>query len=118
MTAAEWEPIADRLASAYPASDFGAERRAEYLEALGAFGAEAVASAVDALVRETRSAPPSAPVIRQAVLRAGRPGPRTPAPEPGLAIQRARIYGLSFLSSAVSALALILLVVWWLWARG
>ncbi len=118
MTASEWEPIADRLASAYPASDFGAERRAEYLEALGALDARAVGSAVDALLREPRSAPPSAPVIRQAVLRTGRPVPRTPPPEPGLSIQRARIHGLSFLSSAFSALALVLLAVWWLWSRG
>ena len=115
MTSAEWEPIADRIAAAFPKADFAAERRAEYLAALEALPAASVATAVETLLREPRSGPPSAPVIRQAVVR---PAPSAPAPALGLPIDRARIYGLSFLSSAVSALALVLLAVWWLWSRG
>lgn len=118
MTSSEWEPIADRISAAFPTADFGPERRAEYLAALAALPAAGVGSAVDALVLEPRGAPPSAPVIRQAVLRAGRPAPASPRSDPAQAIQRARIYGLSFLSSAVSAIALVLIAIWWLWSRG
>ena len=118
MTSSEWEPIADRISAAFPQAGFGPERRAEYLAALGALPAAAVGSAVDALLLEPRGAPPSAPVIRQAVLRAGRRAPRSAPPDPGLANQRARIYGLSFLSSAISAIALVVIAVWWLWSRG
>ena len=118
MTSSEWEPVADRVAAAFPKADFGPERRAEYLHALEALPADGVSRAVNALLREPRADPPSAPVIRQAVLRAARPARPSARPDPALVIQRARIYGLSFVSSALSAVVLVVLAVWWLWWRG
>ena len=116
MDASEWHPIAECIAAAYPGADFGAERRAEYLDALRALPAEEVSRAVDDLLTEARSGPPSAPVIRQAVRRAGDPVVRPQRLDAASAARRAQISALAFISSAVSALALVGIGIWWLWS--
>ncbi len=116
MDASEWHPIAERIAATYPGADFGAERRAEYLDALRALPAAEVSRAVDHLLTEARSGPPSAPVIRQAVRRAGDPAVRSRGVDAASAARRAQISALAFISSAVSALALAGIGIWWLWS--
>lgn len=115
MDASQWEPIADRLAAAFPDGGFDADRRARYLEALAPLPADGVARAVGQLLSEARAAPPSAAVIRQEVLH-----PR--APEAGAAwldmagSVRTRLPTLALLSTLVTVLALAAIAMWWLWS--
>ena len=114
MDASQWEPIADRLAAAFPDSGFDADR-AEYLQALAPLPADGVARAVDALLDEARSAPPSAAVIRREALH-----PRAPAPGAAwldvAGSVRARLPTLALLSTLFTVLALAALAMWWLWS--
>ncbi len=114
MDASQWEPIADRIASAHPDAGFDGERRAAYLDALGGLPADAVSRAVDVLLLEPRAAPPSPAVIRQAVRRADTPQPSSPWLDAVASARRTHLPALALLSSAVSALALIGIAIWWL----
>lgn len=118
MDASQWEPIAARIAAAYPDAGFDETRREAYLETLAALPADAVSRAVDALLTEPRAAPPSAPVIRQAVRRADAPAtdPEWLAAAGGA--RRSWVPALAIVSSALSAIALGALAVWWLWSGG
>ncbi len=118
MDASQWEPIAERIAAAFPDAGFDAPRRAAYLDALSALPADAVSRAVDALLTEAREGPPSAAVIRQAVRRADAPAAEGAWLAPADAVRRAHLPALALLSSAVTALALIGIAVWWVWAGG
>lgn len=115
MDASQWEPIADRLAAAFPDAGFDAARRMRYLDALAPLPADGVARAVDQLLSEARAAPPSAAVIRQEVLH-----PRAPAPGTGWLDMagpvRARLPTLALASTLVTVLALAALAMWWLWS--
>jgi hypothetical protein len=115
MDASQWEPIAERIAAAFPDAGFDGARRAAYLDALSTLPADAVSRAVDGLLTQPRAAPPSAAVIRQAVKRADVPAQDRAWLAPAEAVRRAYLPALVLLSSAVAALALVGIAIWWAW---